>query len=141
MKPFLIILGFVSAALIIAQLTIGQLIVASHDPRLIKTHQHTGYLTVVVALLYILVSLPASAPPPPTAVARRAHALRRRTCRARSGRDGRAAPAGRPAPKDGLLSGRGRGRDCRKGGWPRRPRGGRSASRPKGPGPRPDRPG
>jgi hypothetical protein len=64
MKAFLMVFGFLSAALIVAQLTIGQLIVSGHDARLIKTHQHTGYLTVVVALVYILFSLMAIASMP-----------------------------------------------------------------------------
>jgi hypothetical protein len=57
MKPLALLLGFLSAALILAQLTMGQMIVGSHDPKLIKMHQHTGYLTVVVSLLYIVLSL------------------------------------------------------------------------------------
>ena len=57
MKLLSMILGFISALLIIAQLTMGQLIVANHDPKMIKMHQHSGYLTVVVSLVYILVSL------------------------------------------------------------------------------------
>jgi len=61
MKPLSFILGFLSAALILAQLTMGQLIVSGHDPKLIKMHQHTGYLTVVVSLIYILVSMVAIA--------------------------------------------------------------------------------
>jgi len=56
MKPFLMILGFLAAALIIAQLTMGMLLSAGHNPNLIKPHQHTGYLTVVVSLIYILLS-------------------------------------------------------------------------------------
>jgi hypothetical protein len=57
MKLFAMILGFLSAVLILAQLTMGQLIVSGHDPRIIKMHQHTGYLTVVVSLVYIVISL------------------------------------------------------------------------------------
>lgn len=57
MKPLSLILGFLSAALILAQLTMGQLILGSHDPKLIKMHQHTGYLTVVVSLVYIVISM------------------------------------------------------------------------------------
>jgi hypothetical protein len=64
MRPFLMILGFLSAALIIAQLTMGQLIVAGHNPNVIKAHQHSGYLTVVVSLIYILFSLLAIASMP-----------------------------------------------------------------------------
>jgi len=57
MKPFAMILGFLSAVLILAQLTMGQLIVSGHDPKMIKMHQHSGYLTVVVSLVYIVISL------------------------------------------------------------------------------------
>jgi tetrahydromethanopterin S-methyltransferase subunit D len=57
MKATLLILGFLSAALILAQLVMGQLIVGSHDPGWIKRHQHTGYLTVVISLAYIALSL------------------------------------------------------------------------------------
>lgn len=64
MRPFLMILGFVAAALIIAQLTLGQLILANHEAKMMKMHQHTGYLTVVVALVYILFSLMAIASMP-----------------------------------------------------------------------------
>lgn len=64
MKPFVMILGFLSAVLILAQLTMGQLILSGHDPKMIKMHQHSGYLTVVVTLLYILLSLIAIASAP-----------------------------------------------------------------------------
>jgi hypothetical protein len=58
MRPFLMILGFLAAALIIAQLTLGQLLVSGRaTPTLIKTHQHSGYMTVVVVLVYIVLSL------------------------------------------------------------------------------------
>ena len=55
MKPLLIILGFLAAALIIAQVALGQLILSGSDLR--KAHQHTGYLTVAVSLVYIVLSL------------------------------------------------------------------------------------
>ncbi len=64
MRPFLMILGFLAAALIIAQLTMGQLILANHEPKMMKMHQHSGYLTVVVTLVYILFSLMAIASMP-----------------------------------------------------------------------------
>ncbi|WZO96722.1 hypothetical protein EP7_003727 [Isosphaeraceae bacterium EP7] len=57
-KLVLVILGFISALLILSQLVMGQLIVGG-NVKLIKSHQHTGYLAVVVALLYIGASLPA----------------------------------------------------------------------------------
>jgi hypothetical protein len=61
LKPVLLILGLVAALLIISQLVMGLLIVKGGGPfeltKLIKSHQHTGYLTVTVALIYILTSL------------------------------------------------------------------------------------
>ena len=63
MKLFLMVFGFLSAALILTQLTIGQLMVGG-ALHLKKIHQHTGYLTVVVALVYILFSLMAIASMP-----------------------------------------------------------------------------
>ena len=56
MKLFLLIFGTISAILIIAQLVMGQLIVSGRAD-LIKSHQHSGYLTVVVALIYIVFTL------------------------------------------------------------------------------------
>jgi uncharacterized membrane protein YdjX (TVP38/TMEM64 family) len=52
MKPFLMIFGIVSALLIVSQLVMGQLIL-SGQAEWIKRHQHSGYLTVVVALIAI----------------------------------------------------------------------------------------
>ena len=63
MKPFLMIFGTISAILIIAQLVMGQLIVGGRAD-LIKSHQHSGYMTVVVALIYIVFSLLAIASMP-----------------------------------------------------------------------------
>jgi hypothetical protein len=57
MKPLLLALGCLATLLIIAQLVMGQLIV-SGNVRLVKAHQHSGYLTVVVSLIYIALSLP-----------------------------------------------------------------------------------
>jgi hypothetical protein len=57
MKPFLMFLGILSALLILAQLVMGQLIL-SGQAEWIKRHQHSGYLTVLVALVYIALSLP-----------------------------------------------------------------------------------
>jgi hypothetical protein len=64
MKPFLMILGFLAAALIIGQVVMGQLILTNHDPKIIKAHQHSGYATVVVSLVYITLSLIAIASQP-----------------------------------------------------------------------------
>ncbi len=63
MKPFLMIFGIISALLIISQLVMGQLIL-SGQAEWIKRHQHSGYLTVVVALIYIVFSLVAIASMP-----------------------------------------------------------------------------
>ena len=63
MKPFLLITGFLAAVLIIAQLVMGQLIV-NGQASLQKAHQHSGYLTVVVTLIYIGWSLAAIASSP-----------------------------------------------------------------------------
>jgi hypothetical protein len=56
MKVFLMILGSLAAVLIVAQLVMGQLIL-SGQTRWIKSHQHSGYLTVVITLVYIGFSL------------------------------------------------------------------------------------
>ncbi len=63
MKPFLMIFGVISALLIVSQLVMGQLIL-SGQAEWIKRHQHSGYLTVVVALIYIVFSLVAIASMP-----------------------------------------------------------------------------
>jgi hypothetical protein len=56
MRVFLLVLGTLSALLILAQLVMGQLIV-SGQVEWIKRHQHSGYLTVLIALVYIVLSL------------------------------------------------------------------------------------
>ncbi len=56
MKPLLMILGILSAALMIAQLVMGQLMV-NGQMKWRTPHQHSGYLTVVVVLIYIVLSL------------------------------------------------------------------------------------
>jgi len=56
MKVFLLILGCLAAALIIGQLVLGQLIL-SGQTRMVTAHRHSGYLTVVVSILYIGCSL------------------------------------------------------------------------------------
>ncbi len=63
MKPFLMIFGIISALLIVSQLVMGRLIL-SGQAEWIKRHQHSGYLTVVVALIYIVFSLVAIASMP-----------------------------------------------------------------------------
>ena len=52
MKPLLMITGILAAVLVIAQLVMGQLIVQG-QASLQKAHQHSGYLTVGVTLIYI----------------------------------------------------------------------------------------
>jgi hypothetical protein len=52
MKPFLIIVGFLAAILIVAQLVMGLLILQGQTS-MRTAHQHSGYLTVVVSLIYI----------------------------------------------------------------------------------------
>lgn len=56
-KPLLISLGALAAILIVSQLVMGLLIVRGGGGfelnRLIKTHQHSGYLAVTVALVYV----------------------------------------------------------------------------------------
>jgi cytochrome b561 len=61
LKPALLILGLLASVLIISQLAMGLLIVqGAGSPnilKLIKAHQHSGYLTVTVVLIYIVLSL------------------------------------------------------------------------------------
>jgi hypothetical protein len=52
MKPLLLITGLVASILIVVQLVLGLLIIQGQT-KMIKSHQHSGYLTVVVTLLYI----------------------------------------------------------------------------------------
>jgi uncharacterized membrane protein YphA (DoxX/SURF4 family) len=56
MKPFLLSLGFLAAILIVAQLVMGLLILQGQTS-MRTAHQHSGYLTVAVALVYIFWSL------------------------------------------------------------------------------------
>jgi hypothetical protein len=52
MKPFLMIVGLLAAILIIAQLVMGLLILQGQQS-MRTAHQHSGYLTVAVSLIYI----------------------------------------------------------------------------------------
>ena len=52
MKPFLLILGFLAAVLIVSQLVMGLLILQG-QATMRTAHQHSGYLTVAVSLVYI----------------------------------------------------------------------------------------
>jgi len=56
MKPLLMIVGFLAAVLIIVQLVLGLLILQG-QATLRTAHQHSGYLTVAVTLIYIAWSL------------------------------------------------------------------------------------
>jgi hypothetical protein len=61
LKPVLLILGLLASVLIISQLVMGLLIVngaGSPDiAKLVKMHQHSGYLTVTMVLIYVVTSL------------------------------------------------------------------------------------
>jgi uncharacterized membrane protein YphA (DoxX/SURF4 family) len=52
MKPLLLITGLLAAILIISQLVMGLLILQGRAT-MRTAHQHSGYLTVAVTLLYI----------------------------------------------------------------------------------------
>ncbi len=52
MKAFLMIVGFLAAILIVCQLVMGLLILQGQNS-MRTAHQHSGYLTVAVTLLYI----------------------------------------------------------------------------------------
>lgn len=52
MKPLLLITGLLAAILIVAQLVMGLLILQGRAA-MRTAHQHSGYLTVAVTLLYI----------------------------------------------------------------------------------------
>lgn len=55
-KTLLLIGGILTALLIIGQLVMGQLILSGRAD-MIKSHQHSGYLTVAITLLYVAGSL------------------------------------------------------------------------------------
>lgn len=59
-KLLLILLGTVSGFLLTAQLVLGQVLAAGGTggrEKLIKAHQHTGYLAIALALTYVLTSI------------------------------------------------------------------------------------
>ncbi len=62
-KNVLFVLGFLSAAGIIGQLVMGQLILEG-NVKLAKAHQHSGYTTVLVVLVYVIMSMIAIAATP-----------------------------------------------------------------------------
>ena len=61
LKPLILFLGLLATILIISQLVMGLLIVkggGSFDiNKLVKAHQHSGYLTVTMVLVYIVTSV------------------------------------------------------------------------------------
>lgn len=59
LKTTLILAGVLSALLIVSQLVMGLIIISKPPDVLtwVKAHQHSGYLTVTVSLLYVLGSL------------------------------------------------------------------------------------
>ena len=59
-KTVLIGLGAITAVFILSQLVMGQLIYGGRV-NLITAHRHTGYTTVVLALIYVALSLRAIA--------------------------------------------------------------------------------
>ena len=56
MKPFLVILGILSALLTVSQLVMG-ILIANGDNNLRKAHPHMGYTMAAVVLVYIGFSL------------------------------------------------------------------------------------
>lgn len=56
MKLLLIILGILSAILIVSQVTMG-LLIRNGQASLAKSHFHTGMLMAVVTLVYVVLSL------------------------------------------------------------------------------------
>ncbi len=63
LKTVAVILGLVASLLLVSQLAMGLLIVNGGGSfnlnKLIKSHQHSGYATVSVALAYVVLSLAA----------------------------------------------------------------------------------
>ena len=61
LKTVLLILGLLASVLIVSQLAMGVMIARGgagfEITKLIKTHQHSGYLTVTVVMIYIGLSL------------------------------------------------------------------------------------
>lgn len=55
-RQFLVGLGLLAALFIVGQLVLGQLILSGRI-NLVKAHQHSGYTTVVLCLVYIILSL------------------------------------------------------------------------------------
>lgn len=58
LKVTLVILGAIAALLMISQFALGMMILGDPgSPALRKSHQHSGYLTALVTLIYIIWSM------------------------------------------------------------------------------------
>jgi hypothetical protein len=55
-RVILMVLGVVAGLFLIGQLILGQLILSGRV-NLVKAHQHSGYTTVVLSLVYVVLSL------------------------------------------------------------------------------------
>jgi|GEM_PF-6654086 len=55
-RVILMLLGVVAGLFLIGQLILGQLILSGRV-NLVKAHQHSGYTTVVLSLVYVVLSL------------------------------------------------------------------------------------
>lgn len=55
-RAVLILLGALTAVFLVAQVVLGQLILSGRA-NLIKAHQHTGYTTVALGLVYLAASM------------------------------------------------------------------------------------
>jgi hypothetical protein len=64
-KTVLLVLGGLSALGVVSQLVLGQLILGGRGD-LVKMHQHSGYTTVALVLLYLALSLSTLASMPTT---------------------------------------------------------------------------
>lgn len=56
MRSLLLSLGFLAAILIVGQLVMG-LMILQGATKMAAAHQHSGYLTVAVSLVYIVLSM------------------------------------------------------------------------------------
>lgn len=63
-KAFLMVLGGLSAVLIVSQFVMGMWILSGGGPGLRKAHQHSGYMTALIVLAYSVMSLLAIAAMP-----------------------------------------------------------------------------
>lgn len=57
-RVLLMVLGVVTGLFLIGQLILGQLILSGRV-NLVKAHQHSGYTTVVLSLVYVILSMKA----------------------------------------------------------------------------------